>query len=417
MERLIEVFQPGFHTYHPFRVTNATNPAVSQRPRVRSLQELCKYTILSCITLRELKLRQDDIPLPRPLIHFLQNFTTEDFHETECAPFVDIFDFNFYHRAVTYKVCCKLDGCEYLATHGATQQDLADATKFKERNAWISSNHSNLMLIYGTVLDELTGNLFYIMNVPQVSLEHIQVMLFSSSLPVPEVELWTLAYQLSSVLLYIHSLGLYYGPFGLDNVFMVNNQIALENELTRKSRFDEGVWSRIQRSSWQPNVSVRCGEAESLTPQQLSEAQSVWYLGFVISKFASTHGAGSPLLFPIDIPQSFLFYKRCMTFDAYKIYSPELCQLIVSTQNPNFLEKPSLTVIRDLSVRMIGQLRHDGNSSLSSASSSDEHEQRLPAEGVLKQPPEWRGTAVPFQSGLLDLAKCEYATRKQPYWR
>lgn len=394
-------YSPGFHSYHPFRTSGGRpDDETSPPPSMSTLQDRCKHCILQRVPLR--RLREEDGReaaglggmLPLPLLRFLRSFSTEDFVEMDCAPLVDMFELNFYHRAMTYKVRSKYDRCEYVATHGFTAgHDDRPRERAREREAWMHGRgHEHLMLVCGSVTDHETGNVFYLLPVPQVSLEHVQRMLFKSRMTVPEIELWKLAHHLSSALLHVQALGLCYGAFGLDNIFLVDDKIVLENELTRKSRMyllsrvDVNLWKRIPSEPWHRP------QSKSDFVLRTSEVESLWYLGYILDKLANVQkddddDDNEPMLFHFETPDNEIFYTNRWSSRSGNCYSDELCRLIADTQ-VNVDDKLSLSDVQRLSGEMVAR---------SKTTETDDGEKP--------------------RNGLLEMAKEEFAIQKQSRWR
>ncbi|KAG0436047.1 hypothetical protein HPB47_018170, partial [Ixodes persulcatus] len=139
MDLLVHGFGQGRHMYNPFPKIKPPPP----RKTPRTLQDLCHRAIIRQVTLRGLKGRA--LPSLPPFIRRqLTSLETEDFVEVECAPFRDIFDFNMYHRALTYRVTCPLDGCEYMAAHVGTSDSSSSSIGFWR---WVQLAHPNLMCL------------------------------------------------------------------------------------------------------------------------------------------------------------------------------------------------------------------------------------------------------------------------------
>lgn len=219
-------------------------------------------------------------------------------------------------------------------------------------------------------------------------------MLFNSKITVPEIELWKLTYHLSSALLHIQSLGLRYGAFGLDNIFLVDDKIVLENELTRKSRMyllsrvDLNLWKRIPSEPWHPSPSTLDEQSDSISILHTNETQTLWYLGYILDKLADVQkDALEPLLFHLEVPENHQFYTQKINVRSGGVcYSDELCQLIVDAQ-VNVSNRLSLLQVKHLSDNMIEKLQNKRND-----------DKKVP-------------------NGLLELAKEEFEIRKQSRWR
>lgn len=223
MEILFERLGPGVHCYSPFNKT--------ETPEL-TLTELCKNVILKCVTLRRLSTAYTTLPLPKRLLRYIADLTTADFEKIECAPFSDAFSFNFLHRALTYRVVCLRDGLEYMITYGYSP---AEKPKLKnEHKNWVKIQHKNVMCICATVRDTSTENVFYVYDQPQISLDQMWTVFCDRNQLVPETFFWRLTADLCEALKYILKNGLQYSHFWLDNIFIVEDRLVLENGLMRK---------------------------------------------------------------------------------------------------------------------------------------------------------------------------------------
>ncbi|XP_023222100.1 uncharacterized protein LOC111623663 [Centruroides sculpturatus] len=225
MDSLMRSVGFGVHSYHPFRRN-------TEKKHIFDLQYACKCVILRRTGLKRLKSHR--LPLPNLLLRYLTTLSTDEFEELECAPFTDMFDLHFYHRALTYRVRCKLDCNEYLATYDSDFFPRKD-----NRSKWMEVVHKYVMSVYAIVVDEPTGNQFYLLDTPTANLESIRGVMLKSKIVLPEDHLWKLVHQLSTALIYLSSTGVDYGSFSLDNLYMVGQRLVLENGLTKKNKLKE----------------------------------------------------------------------------------------------------------------------------------------------------------------------------------
>ncbi|XP_022255729.1 uncharacterized protein LOC111088863 [Limulus polyphemus] len=359
MENLVLALGPGVHNYQPFWQSCSELEDLYNPP---NLQTLCKAKIIRHVSLRRLKLFESTPHLPKLLVKYLFNLTTNDFEGIECAPFIDTFNLTFYHRALTYRVRCQLDDQIYLATYGNGAHHSRDSCE-QSRRSWVKIRHRHIMCVYAEVTDESTGNDFYLLDIPQTTLEHVHALMFSCGLTIPESQLWELAYQLSSALLHMLSHGLHYGPFGLDNIFMIGNTIALENGLTRKSRI-ESLRDSVCRQNYNSACQRLRKGVKKVKPSskkdvsnfinEASETKAVWYIGYILCKLATTSFGNAPFLRPSALPHhGYLFPQSFLSGELRNLYSAELRQLIMSTQFPNSLKKPTLEAINILAHTML----------------------------------------------------------------
>lgn len=151
MEVLVKSLGSGRYRYRPFS-KEIPVPAWSKLPR--TLEDLCYRAVVHRATLRSLKGRR--VRCQSPLIRRrLTSLLTEEFYEVECAPFRNMFDLNMYHRPLTYRVKCPLDGGECMAAYVGNCNATNMSALFWQ---WVKLSHPNVMCVYALVLDVKTAN-------------------------------------------------------------------------------------------------------------------------------------------------------------------------------------------------------------------------------------------------------------------
>lgn len=225
MDILLETLGPGVHCYSPFSKSVCENSPLN-------LTEICKNVILKSVTLRRLSTAVNTLPLPKRLLRYITDLTTADFEKIECAPFSDAFSFNFLHRALTYRVVCLLDGLEYMITYGYSP---VEKLKLKtDHKQWVKIQHENVMCICATVRDPSTDNIFYVYDQPRISLDQMWTVFCTRNQSLPDTFFWRVTSDLCEALKFILKNGLQYSHFWLDNIFIVDDRLVLENGLMRK---------------------------------------------------------------------------------------------------------------------------------------------------------------------------------------
>lgn len=356
MELLVHGLSQGRHVYHPFpKDGDQTKPA---RKSPHTLQDLCRRTIIKDTTLRRLK--GSDLPTLPPLIRQrLTILSTQDFVEIESAPFKDMFDFHMYHRALTYRVRCTVDGGEYMATHTGTCNSVQHNSEAFWQ--WVELAHPNLMCVYALALDADTSNVFLIMEIPDATLKRLEIILASQGLCFPEYFLWKVAEQLSSVIMYVEERQLSFGRFDLKNVYLVGDRLHLDNKLTWKSCVDASpIRNRVQSIFLGDMVNI--GGHYELQANSPSSA-SVMCLGFVLTRLASIaltdrktsststdiSVLGTP---PSKMRDDVLFFDgfRPAVPEGPTTYSSDLFDMLVSLHSTNL---PPLSAIHAKAVEMM----------------------------------------------------------------
>lgn len=345
MELLFHGLGQGRHIYNPFP---KNKPPPCRTPR--TLQDLCHRAVIRQVTLRGLKGR--GLPSLPPFVRRqLTSLETDDFVEVECAPFRDIFDFNMYHRALTYRVTCPLDGCEYMAAHAGTFDQLRSSNDFSR---WVQLAHPNLMCVYALAQDAKTANVFLIMDVPEATLKRLEIFLLSHGLCFPEYFLWKVAHQLSSVAMYVEDQGLSFGWFDLKNVYVVQDKLVLDNKLTWKSWVDS-FRNRVQSIYLGDKINIRSQETQANSPS----SASVVCLGFVLTKLASIAfvdrrpSVGIGFGGGISGKMSFFDGFDPPVPDSQVTYSSDLFDLLVALHSTN---APTLATIHAKAVEMMAKL-------------------------------------------------------------
>lgn len=364
MELLVTGLSHGRHVYKPFLREDDVPTEIRRKPL--ALQELCRRAILARSTLRGLK--GSYIPtLPPILRRRLTTLKAKNFVEVDCAPFMDTFGCFIYHRALAYRVRCSLDGGEYMATHGGICSLTQLAQDFR-RWQWVDLMHANIMCIYAVAFDKHTSNLFVIMDVPETTLEGLEVALVSHGLCFPEHFLWKVAQQLASAIMYVEERQLSFGRFDRKNVYVIQNRILMDNKLTWKSTMDTSPHqNRVQSVMLADKVSTGGHyELQASSPSRVS----VKCLGNVLTRLA---GIGlvdrkkqepSPVDIPTTVDPSVAPPKVLDTlpvFDGFKptvpegslTYSRDLLDLLASFHTTNL---PPLTAVHAKAVDMMSSI-------------------------------------------------------------
>ncbi|XP_055926477.1 uncharacterized protein LOC129958219 [Argiope bruennichi] len=310
MEILFQSVGPGVHCYSPFLKSSARDTSIN-------LEELCKNTILKCITLRRLAAAVIKLPLPKRLLRYITELSTTDFEQIECAPFCDVFSVNFFHRALTYRVTCLHDQQEYIITYGYSP--IEDEKLKAGHEEWVKVQHKNVMCICATVKDPSTDNVFYVYDQPYASLEQLWSVFCEKNCTVPEAFFARLTADICEALKHILLNGLDYAHFGLDNVFIAHDRLVLENGLMRKY------------TKFAPDRSKRdCSKEESMLRDivnilkcllkdydvQFSHAETIRTLISDIEKQNSFNGVLQTLSTSIDGINEFSFVKLIHSLQA-----------------------------------------------------------------------------------------------------
>ncbi|KAH6945759.1 hypothetical protein HPB50_009801 [Hyalomma asiaticum] len=356
MELLVHGLSHGRHVYHPFPKDRDQAKPTLTTPQ--SLKDLCCRTVIKEASLRRLK--NSDLPTLPPLLRrHLTILSTRDFVELECAPFLDMFDIYMYHRALTYRVRCTVDGAEYMATHVGTCDSMQDNNEAFWQ--WVELSHPNLMCAYAVALDVDTSNVFLITELPDATLKRLENILGSQVLCFPEYFLWKVTQQLSSVIMYIEERQLSLGRFNLKDIYLVRDRLHLDNKLMMKSCIDASpIRNRVQSIFLGDtmNIGGHCAR-QSNSPS----SASVKYLGLVLMRLASiamtdlnTSSTSTDISEP-GMPSSrmrddVLFFDgfRPASPEGLEKYSSDFLDLLGSLNSKN---QPPLSAIHGKAVEMM----------------------------------------------------------------
>lgn len=250
------------------------------------LTHLCRNQLVAHFGLRALRQLLLLMRAPKCVAKFLSTINAKECIVRSPAPLLDVFAEPFFHRAVTWRVVCSLDGQPYLATYAHT-----DMASLQERRwltacwgeagdpvggAWLWCDHPHIMRVWGLVLDDVTGNTFYLLDTPIATLDQIQSRLTLWSVRVPESLIWCVVASVASALRHTLSHALQYAPLLLSNVFILDHAIAIENGLTRKKQL---------------TVCSGCSSPHGRPPHHrpASEACMVHHVGQVIFALITCH--------------------------------------------------------------------------------------------------------------------------------
>ncbi|KAF2348182.1 hypothetical protein FHG87_021061, partial [Trinorchestia longiramus] len=98
----------------------ASNSVQSTRLSPVPLTHLCRNRLLSYFGLRKLRRILLSMKAPKCVAKFLSTVSAKECVVRSSAPLLDVFAQPFFHRAVTWRVECCLDGQPYLATYAHT---------------------------------------------------------------------------------------------------------------------------------------------------------------------------------------------------------------------------------------------------------------------------------------------------------
>ncbi|XP_018012010.1 putative uncharacterized protein DDB_G0278921, partial [Hyalella azteca] len=222
---------------HP--LTSNTEQTVTPGPM--ALTYLCKKSLISHFGMRKLRRLLSAADAPKCVTKFLSTVSAKEFIVRSSAPLLDVFEEPFFHRTVTWRVHCRLDGQTYLATYGHTETSddeltgMTSSGDMDEAATWLWCDHPHVMRVWGVVVDEPTRNLFYLLDTPIATLDQVVKRLKLRSMSIPEPLIWSVLVSVTSALLHGARHGLRRAPLLLGNVFLLRRGIAVENGLTSKS--------------------------------------------------------------------------------------------------------------------------------------------------------------------------------------
>lgn len=325
--------------------------------KVKSLQNLCRATVLSIVTLRRVK-NVKSLELPNLLKDYLSSFNIpEDFN---LDGFYIDYHCNFPNH-VHHKVHqihpgkCLIDGAKVLIksqhlfetcrTCDSAGKCTMNSTEL--RDLWMQLRHENLMSCLMSINDPSVERVCLVFDFPGISLQDFVFRMFLAKQQVPEIITWQVLAKLASVLIYLENNGLI--PWELchpQNVVITNKgEVKLENLL---------LYLPVKAGSrYQTNTSKR------LSPEQLKGCEPtsqtlVWGIGRILYEMCARLPARDPTLKVSNIPP--MCYNQAIT--CTKELSKVMCECL--RNNPN--SRPSLSSLQARAVQEIEKLQENSYS-------------------------------------------------------
>lgn len=328
----------------------AINPDKTME-NVRSLQHLCRATVLSKVTLRRVK-NVKNLELPNLLKEFLCSFNIpEDF---DLDGFYIDYHCNFPNH-VHHKVHqihpgkCLIDGAKVLIK----SQQLLDSCKTcdssgkctmtsnNDREIWNHLRHKNLMSCLMSINDPLAQRVCLVFEFPGITLQDFVFRMFLAKQQVPETVSWQVLSKLTSVLIYLENNGLI--PWELchpQNVVITNKgEVKLENLLL--------YLPMKSGSRYQTNTAKRMSP-EQMKGEEITSKTIVWGLGRIVYEIYARLPRRTPSLKVTNIPS--MCYNQAI--NCTKELSKVMCECLRT--NPG--SRPTLYSLKQRAERQIEKL-------------------------------------------------------------
>lgn len=313
---------------------------VRNKSGVRSLQDACRHKILQRIGVDNIQ-NVWVLPLPTVIKEFLctfnipTDFALDDMHVE--------YNFNFpnhVHHKVhqIYPGKCTFSGTNILlkserrnevctTCNCSGSQQMISA---KTREMWSDFRHQNLMTCHLQLHDNESDRVFHVFDLPVVNFEELIFKVNFQGRRIPEVLIWETIFQLSDLLMYLGSHGVYPWELCQPRHIVINERgrILMENMLLYLP-MKSGSHLQFQTSSctYVPPEVLQWGY---VGPENL-----VWGLGAII------HAMSSQSLSTGLVRENEKFYD-----DSYSV---QIQNLVAACVDPRPLCRPTLETIASLS--------------------------------------------------------------------
>ena len=346
--------------------------------KVKSLQHLCRLTVLSTVSLNHVR-NVNNLGLPNLLRDFLSSFNIpQDF---DLDGFYIDYHCNFPNH-VHHKVHqihpgkCLIDGakvliksqhtteiCRTCETAGRCMMESSDV-----RAVWQQLRHENLMSCLMTFHDPLTDRLCLVFEFPGITLQDFVFRMFLAKSNVPELVSWQMLSKLASVLIFLENNGII--PWELCHpqniVITPTGEVKLENLLLYLP-VNEGL-------RYQTNTAKRLSP-EQLKGENPTAKTLVWGLGRVLYEICAR--------LPLKEPSQKLAALSPMCYHQAVNCTRDLARLMCECLRNNPTSRPSLQSLLERANRHVDILSvNNWNSSLATNLVSLMHSlDRLPLSG------------------------------------
>ena len=319
--------------------------------KVKSLQHLCRATVLSNVTLGCVK-NVKNLELPNLLKDFLCSFNIPD--DFDLDGFYIDYHCNFPNH-VHHKVHqihpgkCLIDGAKVLikSQHCSDVCRTCDSSgrctmqSSNERDIWLHLRHKNLMSCLMSINESQAERMCLVFEFPGITLQDFVFRMFLSKQQVPEIISWQILSKLTSVLIYLENNGLI--PWELchpQNVVITNKgEVKLENLLL--------YLPMKSGSRYQSNT------AKKMSPEQMKGEEPttktlVWGLGRILYEICARLPRRAPSLKVTNIPP--MCYNQAI--NCTKELSKVMCECLRT--NPS--ARPTLCALKQRADRQIEKL-------------------------------------------------------------
>lgn len=321
------------------------------KEKVKSLQNLCRATVLSNVTLGRVK-NVKNLELPNLLKDYLSSFNIPD--DFNLDGFYIDYHCNFPNH-VHHKVHqihpgkCLIDGAKVLikSQHLFENCRTCDSSgrcmmrSSGDRDIWLQLRHENLMSCLMSIQDPLEQRVCLVFEFPGITLQDFVFRMFLAKTQIPEIIIWQVLTKLSSVLIYLENNGLI--PWELchpQNVVITNKgEVKLENLL---------LYLPINPGSrYQTNTAKRVSP-EQMAGNETTSQTVVWGLGRILYEMCARLPSRCPIMKVVNFPP--VCYNQAI--NCTKELSKVMCECLRTDPQ----SRPSLSSLLQRAERQIERL-------------------------------------------------------------
>ncbi|KAL4238169.1 Serine/threonine-protein kinase Nek2 [Mactra antiquata] len=329
-------------------IINANRP----KENVKTLQHLCRATVLSSVTLGRVNTVRK-LEIPNVLKDFLSSFNIPD--DFDLDGFYIEYHCNFPNH-VHHKVHqihpgrCLIDSTKVLIKSQHLSENCRTCessgkcvmNSLKEREVWQRLRHKNLMSCLASIKDPLEKRVCLVFEFPGITLQDFVFRMFLAKRQIPEIVCWQVLLKLTNVLIYLDNNGII--PWELchpQNVVITNKgEVKLENLLL--------YLPMKSGSRYQTNTAKRLSP-EQIEGDKITSKTIVWALGRILYEISARFKQRNPL---VNVSST-----QLMCYNQAINCTRELCKLTCECLRNDPDSRPSLSSLKQRTELQIQKLQ------------------------------------------------------------
>lgn len=319
--------------------------------QVKTLQEICRVTVLSTVTLSRVQ-NVDRLGLPNLLRDYLSSFNIPGDFDLD-GFYIDYhcsFPNHLHHKVhQIHPGKCRIDGEKVLIKSQHTSEICRTCESSgkclmeskRARSVWQNLRHKNLMSCLMSIRDPQSERVCLVFEFPAISLQDFVFRMFLAKTNVPEIISWQVLSKLAAVLIFLENNGII--PWELchpQNIVITHRgEVKLENLLLylpvkSGSRFETNTAKRLS--------------PEQMKGDPVTSKTLVWGLGRVLYEICARLPLKEPNIKVSNMPP--LCYHQAV--NCTKDLSRVMCECLRTSP----ASRPSLQDLQHRADKHIGML-------------------------------------------------------------